>query len=299
MKRSLGPVEFSLGTASLNQDYGIGNLGKSLKPDDAASILTKAFELNVFHLDTAPSYGKVQKLIGEVSLPGYEPKVTTKISKNSCFKVEDILKEVEASLLDTNQDSFYSVLVHDSSELTGANSAIVKTGLQELLKKGYTQNIGVSVYSEEEVIMAKTSMPQLSIFQIPENICDRRNIYSSRLMELSLSGNTFFVRSAFLQGLLLMNSSELSSYFASASSTLNRLKSLADSLEQSILELCVGYVKEIPWASGLIFGVNSVPQLNELYEVFERVELGAIKDYSIFPKMPLELLDPRKWPIVN
>ena len=52
-----------------------------------------------------------------------------------------------------------------------------------------------------------------------------------------------------------MNSSELSSYFASASPTLNRLKSLADSLEQSILELCVGYVKEIPWASGLIFGV--------------------------------------------
>ena len=282
----------SLGTATFGSDYGIANHGKGTTSSDVKQILNEASELNISHLDTASSYGRAEQLIGQFWPKGRPLKITTKVSPDDCKTASSIFSAVQKSLAATQAVEFWSVLLHDPTELLGGNGSEIRNGLLQVLDAGLATRIGISAYSEREVELAKDYMPELTVFQIPENLCDRRKYHSTNLGEMSQQGDQFFVRSVFLQGLLLMNPKEVPWEVRDAVGVLKILNDFCLERSISVLDLCLGYAKSIPWASGVVVGVASVEQLRKFNSSFHST---AYEEFSEVPVLGDWLIDPRNW----
>lgn len=85
--------------------------------------------------------------------------------------------------------------------------------LQQLKTQGITRKIGVSVYGPEELDRLMDEMP-FDLVQAPLNILDRRLVESGWARRLKDQGTEVHVRSAFLQGLLLMTPDQRPEKFA-------------------------------------------------------------------------------------
>jgi aryl-alcohol dehydrogenase-like predicted oxidoreductase len=282
----------SLGTANFGNPYGLGGHGKKLGLSQVSQILRMANREGFSHLDTASSYENSEQIIGDLIQENDNWLVTTKLMPNECSDAKSIVRAVKKSLGRTKQSQFWSVLLHDSKVLFEVGSTEVQRGLNEIVESGLAQHVGISAYSESEIIQAKDRIPMLSVFQIPENVCDRRLSMSSNLLALASDDNHIFVRSIFLQGLLLMNPTSFPEKVASAASKINELQAFCEKLKITVLELCVGYAKSLVWSSGLIFGVTSEHQVREISNAFN---CSIDVDYSKVPKLNDWLLDPRNW----
>ena len=281
-----------LGTANFGKAYGLGGYGKNLELSQVSQILRMANQESFSHLDTASSYENSEQVLGDLLQESDNWLVTTKLRLNECSDAKSIVQAVKESLGRTKQRQFWSVLLHDSKILFEGSSSEVQRGLNEIVELGLTQHVGISAYNESEIIQAKELIPILSVFQIPENVCDRRLAKSSNLLALASDNNYIFVRSIFLQGLLLMDPNALPEKVANASTKMNELQAFCEKLKISTLELCVGYAKSLAWSSGLIFGVNSEQQVLEISNAFDSL---IDVDYSKVPKLDDWLLDPRNW----
>ena len=71
-------------------------------------------------IDTAPSYGRSEKLIGKI-INGQSINFTTKIAKfnnNNIYKIIDNFKSnFERSLKNLNTDNFYGIFFHNEKDL--------------------------------------------------------------------------------------------------------------------------------------------------------------------------------------
>ena len=286
--------KITLGTANFGNVYGIANKNQNSRNESGSisEIIHTALDLGITSFDTAKGYGDAERILGD-NLAGYRKlSVTTKIGKNDCEKSSQIISSVQKSLESIKLKKFSAVLLHDSSVLGGENRNEVRKGLYELLSLGICERIGVSVYSESEVVWAKKILPELTEFQIPENICDQRKIFSGYLHELANTGNNISVRSIFLQGLLLMEAGEIPSNLNSATEKIMKLQEFAHLNQITVLEACIAYARSIPWASGLIFGVDNPKQLRTIVSNFNKShDLGINTDL----KLDYWTLDPRNW----
>jgi aryl-alcohol dehydrogenase-like predicted oxidoreductase len=282
----------SLGTANFGSAYGLGGHENGLSPTQVFRILRMASQEGFSHLDTASGYENSEQVIGTLIADSGDWLITTKLRSKECESATSIVQAVKASLVRTKQRQFWSVLLHDPNVLFAGGSAEVRRGLTEILDSGLTQRVGISSYSEAEVIRAKTLFPSLSVFQISENVCDQRLATSSELTALASEGNFVFVRSIFLQGLLLMNPHALPGKVEGASPSLRKLQEFCEKIKVSNLELCVGYSKSLAWATGIVFGVNSEKHVLEISKAFNnKINI----DYIQVPKLDDWLLDPRNW----
>ena len=290
-KNSKSP-EIILGTANFGNKYGIANRDEYSKDKNVTEIINTAVEIGVTSFDTAKAYGEAEMILGHNLVGKDHLNVTTKIGKNECGKTSQVISSIQKSLENTKLEKFSAVLLHDSSVLEGNYRNEVKNGLLELLKLGFCDRIGVSAYSEDEVIKTKENFPELTEFQIPENICDQRKFSSLYLNELACSGNNITVRSIFLQGLLLMDANDVPKELNSAREKLIELKAFSELNAVSILDACIAYAKSIPWASGLVFGIDTTQQLKKIVSSFNQ---SLNLDTNDAPRLDAWTLDPRNW----
>jgi aryl-alcohol dehydrogenase-like predicted oxidoreductase len=204
-----------------------------------------------------------------------------------------MLQSVNCSLLRTKGERFSGVYLHDERALESSNAREIVNGVRELLYSGITERVGISVYSIDNALRAKDICPELSLFQVSENICDRRLYKVKEMNKLAQEGNDFYVRSIFLQGLLLMETNDLPKEFSKVTPILKSLTVYANSLNISKEALCLAYARQISWAKGIVVGVASLSQVEQLFA--PRVELPEDFEESI-ATLDLEFLDPRKWP---
>jgi aryl-alcohol dehydrogenase-like predicted oxidoreductase len=284
---------FVLGTANFGTKYGISNGGSSLHGDDVKKIVGFAEKSGLFQFDTAPSYGNAENLLGLSLKHPRSAGIFTKISSGDSGSVSKMLQSVRRSLVRTGASKFSGIYLHDESVLETTNPKEVILGIKELLDSGLTERVGISVYSEDALIKAKNICPELNLFQVPENICDRR-LYNSEIMKkLALSGDLIYVRSIFLQGLLLMKPKNIPKEFFKILANVEKLIEFAKLYNISREALCLSYARKIPWATGLIIGVASVSQLEKLLEP----ETALPQDFELhIPSIEEEFLDPRNWP---
>jgi aryl-alcohol dehydrogenase-like predicted oxidoreductase len=142
------------------------------------------------------------------------------------------------------------------------------------------------------LLQAKEIFPELSVFQVPENICDRRLIDSRVLLDLNAEGDRVIVRSVFLQGLLLMPLDKIPTKLDGAYDILSQLRDFAAECGVTVLDLCLGYAKSIPWASGIVIGVVNAQQIIQVVE--SEFQLPICWESKI-GSLPANVLDPRKW----
>ena len=282
----------SLGTAILKDDYGISRKSQNLTDLDKKEFLKSAYELGVLHFDTAPSYGSAERIIGETFGDENRVSITSKVSRSSCDSSSVLVESVKNSLSHLNVTALDSLLLHDASVLRGESGSHTYRWMIKVKEMGLTERIGVSVYSEDELLWVKKQFPEFMNFQLPEGIMNRESINSKELIRLHEVGNNLEVRSIFLQGLLLLDIDLLPSFFLPVRHLFTEFwRSLAAN-EISALEACITYSKSIPWASGIVVGAEDKGQLLEIVRFF-----GSERslDFSSLPVLPQDFLDPRRW----
>lgn len=285
-------VNLVLGTATFGTGYGIANKGLKLGGDSVSDILATAQALGINDFDSAPAYGAAERMLGEYLDHERKPRVSSKISIESSKSVELMLASVKSTLQRTRVSKLANLYLHDPDALSNSGARETITGLRELIEMNLVDRVGVSVYSLDSLLKAKELFPQLSVFQVPENICDRRLLNSKELMDLHHEGNHMVVRSVFLQGLLLMPPNEIVLSLGEARRVILQLRALALSCNVSVLNLCLGYSRLIPWANGIVVGVTSAEQLREIIEA----DKALPEDWrSKIDSLPENILDSRRW----
>ena len=275
-----------LGTANLGQNYGISNKSAfDLKV--SKSIIREAISRGITDFDTAPDYGIAQKLLA-IELANVDNiSITTKISSKISGKTVDVVKHFEESLSELNVDQVDTVLFHSSRFVENRN---FRELVNALLETNKTKRVGISIYERDEISKALDTGAQLALFQVPENILDRRLENDPQMKNFNSQGIKFVVRSIFLQGVLVTNEVSLPAIFKSHIDTFRKLNESAKQQGLSILELCMNYVLNISWADGILIAAATKEQLDEVLRVSPKN-----LHYDDIPKLPSYMVDPRNW----
>ena len=280
-------MRLALGTANLGQRYGISNdvqVGKS----EAIEIIQFAYSQGIRDFDTAPEYGYSEELIQQ-SLVGVDSRIQIKIPGHIGSDIHEITKTVERSLTNLNLEKVDTILFHEPKLYNSVNFPNI---VEMLIKDGYSANVGVSCYSAEDVIESYKKCKYLNAFQVPENILDRRMQKHPVISRLANDGCKFQVRSAFLQGLILINPDQFPDNLASCKKSVKALHNFAFDHNLDLIQLLLSYVMQIAWADSVVVGANSVEQFKELAEAANN---QLIVDWEQFESIPEPLIDPRNW----
>jgi aryl-alcohol dehydrogenase-like predicted oxidoreductase len=254
-----------LGTAQLGMNYGVANKTGRPNFDEARDIVKYAWEGGICEFDTAQAYGESEKVLGQIlSSLGIAEK--TKIISKFHPSLDhlnhtDLAKALSQTLRNLGISRLYGLMLHDE-EFLGQ----WKKGLGEILSgfisSGLVEHLGVSVYSPEKAIQA-LDIEGIGIIQLPSNLLDRRFEKADVFRLAEDRGKKLYVRSVFLQGLLLMKPAELPLNMTFALTVLNRLEAISGKMGLTKRDLALAYVKQAYPTARIVFGVETSRQLKE------------------------------------
>lgn len=255
-------MRLCLGTVQLGLQYGIkGNERPNF--DKSISILKTAACKGVTMLDTAPSYGGAESVIGRFfeMYPEWNDKmsVVTKlpsfsgVARNAIY--DKALASLQGSLRELRADSVDGVLLHDECDIM--NTEVMEV-LLELKKIGLTKNIGVSVYNPGKAIYAAMH-EAVEYIQVPYNALDRRLDETDFFMTAKRNNKTVFARSVFLQGLLTMDVIPVKG----AADYVQRFRDICLKHGMTPARGCVSYAAANNGIDYLIMGIDNTEEINE------------------------------------
>jgi aryl-alcohol dehydrogenase-like predicted oxidoreductase len=283
-------MKLVIGSAQLGMKYGLFN-NKKISHKEFKKIEKLVLKSKIHFIDTAISYGNSEKIIGNSKLKNLNIITKIKLPKKKSIYIKDwILKEIFKSLNKLKIKYIYAVLIHDYKDLLGKHGRIYLRSLQELKRKKIIKKIGISVYNPQEIKKIwKFWKPDL--VQVPLNPLDNRILDSGWVDILKKFRVRIFVRSIFLQGLLI-NEDGFSKINKNCRILLNKFKSWCYKNNISLLEACLHFVKQFKKIDYLVVGFDNYNQLNEIIDVFKKKQIIIPK---IFSTKKNNLIDPREW----
>ena len=292
-----------LGTAQLGFHYGIANKAGELSQDAVDEIVKTAWHCGVAEFDTAPGYGRSEEVLGKAfSKFGIADKVKImrKFNPDLDYLDSKILNDtLDKSLKQLSVKKISTLLLHKESLLELWDKGLSKI-MTDFVSSGKVGRIGVAVYSPE-MAMRALEMNGMEVVVIPTNILDRRFEKIGIFKEAIKRNKEIYIRSVFLQGLLLLDFSEIPKNMEFALPELQRLKILSDKYKLSIKELAIGYVrKEMPEAK-IIIGAENSKQVMENCQLLKVIISDKVSDdiRSTFSAVSEKILNPSLWPIKN
>ena len=286
-------MTFVLGTATFGSRYGIANQGEAVSDSVAIEILTSAMCLGVEIVDTSPDYGNAENIIGKFHTNNKKFRVHTKISSKLPLNATFILDALNSSAQRLLVDKIEVAYFHNPDSLFEHPKKAVNCLLHEIVQSRLVDSLGASVYTERQIERIANEFPMIKVFQVPENILDQRLIASVLTNELSRSGYTFFVRSIFLQGLLLMNPNLIPPRLKEARNAVEAFQDFAIAINLTPLEAAIGYMGKLEWSNGFVVGANSRIQLEQIFQA----KSNAHQIKNLPRALPHKLVDPRNWDV--
>lgn len=285
-----------LGTAQLGMAYGVANtLGK---PDAriAFEILRTSYESGARTLDTAQQYGDAEDLIGTYlrQVPehpfGVISKISPKINPLDRSAVVESVKQSRAKI----GKGLVGMLVHEPSWLGNWDNG-VGAALRECVERGYITSYGVSLYQPEEFNRA-LSLDRIGLMQIPLNVLDRRFLQAGLVGQAHGIKMRLFVRSVFLQGLLLMPIREALRKVPAAEPYLAPWHELCRRLSREPGEVALQYVASVVPEDFIIVGCESSHQIRKNRKwLSARLPKSVIDEINGWPIPPTEVIIPSLW----
>jgi len=260
---------------------------------EVEKILQIAFSHGIDTIDTAIAYGDSERVLGTIGVNQF--KVVTKLPPCNVKRAAVanwVYKLLEESLTRLRISSLYGLLLHNPRDLTSGSGKELADVLLELRSTGRVEKIGVSIYDPLELEATTRALP-LDIVQAPANLVDRRLERSGWLPRLKAQNIEVHVRSAFLQGLLLMPRHAIPPKFDRWSWLWDRWHGNLKELNISPLSACLSYSLSLPHIDRVVIGVESALQLRELIESAS-FELSHV-DWSFMGHDDLGLLEPSRW----
>jgi aryl-alcohol dehydrogenase-like predicted oxidoreductase len=283
-------MKLVIGSAQLGMNYGLFN-NKKINRREFKKIEKLVLKSKISFIDTATNYGDSENIIGNSKLKKLH--IITKIklpSKKNIYIRNWVSKEISRSLIKLKINKIYGVLIHNYKDLLGKNGKNYLLSLQELKKKKIIRKIGISVYNPQEIkSIWKFWKPDL--IQAPFNPLDNRILDSGWINILKKFKVKIFVRSIFLQGLLI---NEKSSFVINKNSNilLKKFRNWCYKNNVSLLQACVHFIKQFKKIDYLVVGFDNYNQLKEIIDVFKKKQIIIPKKFST---NKINLIDPRKW----
>ena len=283
--------KLAIGTAQLEQRYGIYNNKKILSKKDFKNILNKMPELGIDTIDTAQSYKDSEKILGEVGVKEF--KLITKIKiQNSYIMKNDIAAIIENSLINLKVDNIDTILIHDPSLLLNEKNYEIIHELKTQKKIGKINKIGFSVYSPKETY-SLLDLFKPDIIQFPLSIFDRRFEKTGLIKHLKSHSIECHSRSTFMQGLLFKDEKNLIE-FKKWSNLFKKWNNWNKLNDIKPLNTAINYVLQVKYIDKMIFGFKSETEFDEVVSAFKNKNLIYPMDiYSLDEN----LINPSKWKI--
>ena len=286
--------KLGLGTVQFGIDYGVNSVDGQVKPEEVQKILSYAHSKDIDLLDTAPSYGNSEKILGRINISDFKVVTKTRHFDNLEIMNNDVKllnDDFHNSLKDLKQESVYGLLIHNADDLLKPGAEKIFDQLQELKQTGKIMKVGVSVYDHRQ-LQSILDIFDIDMVQLPLNILDRRIIDSGMLTLLYSKGIEVHARSVFLQGLLLMSYKIRPNKFNRWSGLWKVWHEWLNDNQISALEATIRHAVSLPEISKVLVGVDTVNQLKEIF----------IASSGVLPKIPGELctddsdlLNPSNW----
>jgi len=288
-----------LGTAQLGMPYGISN--KTGQPDQAMStaIIRKAWECGIQEFDTAQGYGVSEAFLGKAFSDlgiSNEVRVVSKFNPDldhlnplrMSLALDESLKRLGLSYL-------FGIMLHREELLSLWNKGLSKI-LYSFVFSGKVKYLGVSVYSPAKAIEALET-EGIDFVQLPTNILDRR-FEEAGVFELAYKKNKkVYIRSVFLQGLILLPLKEIPDEAAQARPIIKQLELWCRSFGVTRQEVALGFVKSEMPHSKIIFGADVPWHVEQNAELWKRDFSSALIELlkKNFKNVNEKILMPNLW----
>ena len=266
-----------LGTVQFGVDYGINNNRGQIPKNEVFSILDLARKNQINLLDTAPAYGKAEKIIGQYLKrnPG-KFEIISKLPKINDYS--EISKYIDQSLGNLNIDHLYAYLIHDFNTIKKMPDLV-----KYLKKNNRIKKIGFSLYYPEELTYLLEHKIEFDIIQVPYSIFDQR--FASYFKNLKDKNIEIHIRSVFLQGLFFKHPQKLTGNFIKISSKIKTIRNLGRRNNLSISSLCLNFAVLNNLIDKIIIGVDSLKNLEDnLKSIEDKKKVAKIYNELAFLK---------------
>ena len=283
-----------LGTVQFGLDYGVNNtVGKPSK-ENIKSILDSAYSSGIQLLDTAEAYGDSQNKIGEYHNNSTNKfNVITKFSSNTEGFSLNIIERVYNNLKILDVDKLYCYMFHSFDDFN-KHFEKYRKDLLTLKKDGIINNIGVSLYSNDE-LESVLKFNEITLVQLPFNLLDNNNKRGNIIKKAKEKGIEIHTRSAFLQGLFFKNTSEFTVKIKPLEPYLNLLNDLCDE-DYKMNDLALNYVCNQKNIDKVLIGVDNVHQLeSNILSEKKNIKKELTNNIEAIDVEETKLLNPSNW----
>ena len=201
-----------------------------------------------------------------------------------------VTAQIHGSLHRLGLDRLYGLLLHRSEDLMGSGGVELLSALKDLKQKGLVEKIGISIYSPDQ-LGPLFDLETFDIVQAPLSILDRRLVDSGWATQLKKAGVELHTRSAFLQGLLLMDPESRPKKFHRWENVWRTWSRWLSTEGLSPLEACLRYPLSQVAVDRVIVGVDSLAQLKEILSA----AAGSLSGLPDFGSIEAELINPSLW----
>ncbi len=288
-----------LGTAQHGMHYGIAN--KTGRPafHTVESMVAEAWNQGVREFDTAQAYGESESVLGRVlnSLGiTRQARVISKLHPMLDHQDSNALgSALQQTLARLGQARLYGLMLHRENLLDLWDAGLSET-LNAFVDNGLVEHIGVSVYTPQAAVRA-LERSDIDLVQMPSNILDRRFEKAGALREAQRCGKQVYVRSVFLQGLLLMSVDDLPESMQFAIPILERLEDFSRETGFSQKQLALGYVRSVYPAQKVVLGCETLQQVTDNLKLWS-TELPAEIIAALrgeFKNIDEKIINPSLW----
>jgi len=260
-----------LGSVQFGIDYGINNVTGQVQYDDILEILSLASERGINFIDTSRYYGSSEenlgRALGELGLAD-QFTVCTKLDLPKEYQdfSEDTLLGAVSDCLEKSRETLrleqLPIYLLHTGEYMKVSGGVIWDYLKEKRDEGVIRHLGASIASGPGEAGEVLDDPAVEAIQIPFNLFDQRWYKDGILKKAAGKGIAVFNRSTFLQGLLVMDSSEALLKLPEAAPFLEKLESFIEEYGYERKELIVKYVLAEASICSTIVGVDSLAQID-------------------------------------
>ncbi len=292
-----------LGTVQFGMPYGVANRTGQPAYAEVRAIVAAALEGGVNCFDTAAAYGTSEAVLGralhELGVAGQVVVVTKVRALEAAERADPALaaavieRSVAASCARLRLDCLPIVLFHREAD------AVHLDVLERLRDRGWLRAAGVSCDNRPGPASEFVAAGRVSALQLPGNALDRRHERSGVFRQAAAHGIAVFLRSVYLQGLLIMPEATIPAALREVVPVRRVLADLAAQAGMNLAELALRYMLGREGVTCVLAGVETVAQVRENVAICGRgplpPDLAAAIDQAV-PALPETLLTPSAWP---
>ncbi|MFM9196091.1 MAG: aldo/keto reductase [Planctomycetia bacterium] len=298
-----GFSRFMLGTVQFGLPYGVANRAGQPAYADVVAIVAAAIARGVTCFDTAAVYGTSEEVLGRALRDLRAADRVTVVTKTQPFTPDELASparaaraleaSVEASRRRLGLDCLPLVLFHREAD------AIHFDALLALRDRGWLRAAGVSCDNRPGPAAEFAARAGVAALQLPANILDPRHRRGGSFAAAAHRGVAVFVRSVYLQGLLLMPEADIPEPLRAVVPARRAIEALAAEAGIGVAELAVRFMLGLEGVTSLVMGVDTVPQLEHNLAIVGRGPLDpalAAAVTAAIPQLPEMVVSPPLWP---